>query len=160
MTQDPRPADTPEPADGARLLDTDVWDDDDGTRKDLPVADQRTCRVRITATRCSTCIFSPGNRMSLVPGAVEDLVADAHRDAGHIVCHSTLPGVHTPADGTQLPPAVCRGYAEQEESATSLALGLLRAIGRATLVDTYSGELTDVDDYRDDVPTAAPGAPS
>lgn len=76
--------------------------------------------VRLCARLCDTCIFRPGNLMRLPPGRVADMVKDAHRDEGHIVCHKTL---DTEA------PAVCRGYADKADRGRSLALRFGRALG-------------------------------
>ena len=50
---------------------------------------------------CSTCIFRPGNLMSLSKGRVKEMVASAVKDRSCIVCHDTL--------GTRRN-AVCRGF--------------------------------------------------
>lgn len=39
---------------------------------------------------CDTCIFRPGNLMSLEPGRVEGMVAEATANEGCIPCHDTL----------------------------------------------------------------------
>jgi hypothetical protein len=59
--------------------------------------------VHVLADRCPTCIFRPGNLMTLEPGRVKDMVDACLRDpegAGNIPCHETL-------DGRQ---AICRGF--------------------------------------------------
>lgn len=84
------------------------------------VADPGTGTVRLCARRCATCIFSPGNLMDLQPGRVADMVAQARRAEGHVVCHATL--------GTEVP-AICRGFADGPDQGCSLALRLARALG-------------------------------
>jgi uncharacterized protein YceK len=56
--------------------------------------------VRVMAERCSSCIFRPGNLMSLQPGRVKEMVDEVRASEGCIPCHKTL----------DLPrQAVCRG---------------------------------------------------
>jgi len=64
----------------------------------------RDGRVHVQAEMCSTCIFRPGNLMSLKPGRVRGMVDEAREHESAIVCHQTLyPG----------PNAVCRGFFER-----------------------------------------------
>lgn len=57
--------------------------------------------VHVMAERCSTCIFHPGNRMSLTKGRVRQMVHSCLSTVGgNIPCHQTL-------DADQ---AICRGY--------------------------------------------------
>lgn len=90
--------------------------DNEGRRIDVAGPDG----MRLCAHMCDTCIFRPGNLMHLEPGRVAQMVKDAHRDEGHIVCHSTL---DTDA------PAICRGYADKADRGRSLALRIGRALG-------------------------------
>jgi hypothetical protein len=61
-------------------------------------------RVHVMAERCPTCIFRPGNLMTLNPGTVKEMVDDClKRDAGNIPCHHTL----YRRDADQ---AICRGF--------------------------------------------------
>jgi hypothetical protein len=57
--------------------------------------------VHVLAARCPTCIFRPGNRMSLNPGRVRGMVAVAVARQGMIPCHEVM---DTPE------PAICRGF--------------------------------------------------
>lgn len=59
-------------------------------------------KVHLLASKCSTCIYRPGNLMDLRPGRVEDMERDAIENEGAIVCHKTLddPKTH----------AICRGF--------------------------------------------------
>jgi hypothetical protein len=50
---------------------------------------------------CDTCIFRPGNLMRLSRGRVAQMVRDATRAEGCIICHDTSYGAE---------PAVCRGF--------------------------------------------------
>ncbi|MQY11483.1 hypothetical protein SRB5_16020 [Streptomyces sp. RB5] len=96
---------------------------DDGLRHD--VADPSTWTVRMCGRRCSTCIFRPGNLMSLQPGRVAEMIKAAEASEGHVVCHKTL--------GTNAP-AICAGFAAHPAGRVrSLALrladsGVLRAV--------------------------------
>lgn len=60
----------------------------------------RDGRVHVCAEMCSTCIFRPGNLMSLQPGRVREMVDQAVADESCIICHSTLDGDN----------ACCRGF--------------------------------------------------
>jgi hypothetical protein len=60
-------------------------------------------RVHVRRTQCKTCIFRPGNLMNLVPGRVEQMVADATAADGCIPCHH-----HLHNDEPVEP--VCRGF--------------------------------------------------
>jgi hypothetical protein len=46
--------------------------------------------------------------MSLAPGRLRQLVAQARGESGYIICHSTLPGYRSKAR-----PAICRGFADR-----------------------------------------------
>ncbi|MEU2043697.1 hypothetical protein [Nocardia niwae] len=83
-------------------------------------------QVRVCKDRCTTCIFRPGNLMMLRPGRRSQMVRDALRDEGHIVCHSTL---------DQERSAICRGFADLPAAQQrSLALRLGAALGILTYV--------------------------
>lgn len=45
--------------------------------------------VRVLAEQCGTCVFFPGNRMHLRPGALADIVT-TNRPTGWLTCHKTL----------------------------------------------------------------------
>ncbi len=59
----------------------------------------RDGKVHVMASKCSTCIFRPGNLMHLQEGRVEDMVRSCIEENTVIPCHQTLDG----------PRAVCRG---------------------------------------------------
>jgi hypothetical protein len=56
--------------------------------------------VRVRAEKCPTCIFRPGNLMSLRPGRVAEMMKEVKESQGCIACHETL------GEEEQ---AVCRG---------------------------------------------------
>ncbi|MEV6377769.1 hypothetical protein [Micromonospora musae] len=74
----------------------------------LNVGDPELRKTRLLARECTTCIFKSGNPMHLAPGRLKQMVTAARRDAGYIICHSTLPYA-----GSPVPPAVCRGFADR-----------------------------------------------
>lgn len=57
-------------------------------------------KVHVLESKCSTCIFRPGNLMFLPDGRRDALVKENIDSGGAIACHQTL-------DGDQ---AVCRGF--------------------------------------------------
>lgn len=62
-------------------------------------------RVHVLTEKCSTCVFRPGNLMSLAAGRLKDLADDNRRADTALTCHQTLPYNHYEAE-----PAICRGY--------------------------------------------------
>ena len=82
----------------------------------------REGRVHVCARMCGTCIFLPGNRMSLAAGRVEGMVREAHAEGTAIVCHETLAG------GGQ---AVCRGFFDKHPTSVlqvAFRLGYVREV--------------------------------
>lgn len=79
-------------------------------------------RVRVAREMCSTCVFRPGNLMSLAPGRLAGMIRDATRDESTIVCHSTL----------DLPlQAACRGFFDRHPTQplqVAERLGLIREV--------------------------------
>jgi hypothetical protein len=68
----------------------------------------RDGRLHVLADRCSTCVFRPGNLMSLSPGRLRELVkANVDNDAA-LVCHQTLSYGSHPEMGE----ALCRGFVD------------------------------------------------
>lgn len=61
----------------------------------------RDGHVYVCDSLCSTCVFRPGNLMSLDPGRLRTMVDEARSSESGIICHSTL--------GTDSN-AVCRGF--------------------------------------------------
>jgi len=95
------------------------------TRRSRPVF--RDGKVHVCAEKCSTCIFRPGNLMSLGPGRVKDMVDACLADpdgAGNIPCHQTLGGDQ----------AICRGFYDGYADRSLLfrmaaALGAIEEVG-------------------------------
>lgn len=56
--------------------------------------------VHVCASKCSTCIFRPGNPMKLEEGRVDRMVRESIEAGSGIICHQTLDGDN----------AVCRGF--------------------------------------------------
>ncbi|MCC3766487.1 hypothetical protein [Streptomyces sp. UNOC14_S4] len=120
----------------------DIESDDEKDYSHAPVADPETWRVRLVEDRCTTCVFRAGNLMNLSPGRVKQMLEDCQKNQGHIVCHQTLEGY-----GKGLPGGICRGFEQHPQAVDSAAIRYLRETGRVTLVNTETGELTDMD-YR------------
>lgn len=66
-----------------------------------PLNSFRHGHVHVCSDMCATCVFRPGNLMSLDPGKLRNLIADARSAESAIICHCTL--------GTE-ENAVCRGF--------------------------------------------------
>jgi hypothetical protein len=65
-------------------------------------------KVHVLKAQCDTCIFRPGDLMSLEPGRVDQMVKEAVRKESCIVCHSTL---------NTICPAICRGFFDRYKTA-------------------------------------------
>ena len=63
----------------------------------------RDDRVHVQETKCSTCIYRPGNLMHLDPDRKDSMQAEAIRDGGVIPCHQTILGAREQQ-------SVCRGF--------------------------------------------------
>lgn len=59
--------------------------------------------VHVLSEMCATCVFRPGNLMSLPPGRLKGMIAGAKTDGSCIPCHSTIR-----RDDVQ--PAICHGF--------------------------------------------------
>jgi hypothetical protein len=66
----------------------------------------RDGKVHVCAVMCATCVFRPGNLMSLPPGRLASMVSEAVANESCIPCHSTLPYPPYYSEGQ----AVCRGF--------------------------------------------------
>ena len=66
----------------------------------------RNGKVHVCEEMCPTCIFRPGNLMQLMPGRVEDMIAEAIKGESAIICHSTLDGDNV----------VCRGFFDKHKT--------------------------------------------
>lgn len=53
---------------------------------------------------CETCIFRPGNKLQLKPGALKQLIDGAVKDESCIPCHKTTYGQDKRGE------AICRGF--------------------------------------------------
>jgi len=60
-------------------------------------------KVHVMPDKCSTCIFRPGNLMTLEPGRVKNMVDGSIKGGGVIACHKTI-------HGQREQEAVCRGF--------------------------------------------------
>lgn len=76
-------------------------DEEDDEGYQLPPIDPVTHKLRVMAEKCSTCIFRPGNLMSLNSGRVAGMLQNVVRQDSYITCHQTL--------GTGEPGAICKG---------------------------------------------------
>jgi hypothetical protein len=83
--------------------------------------------VHVLAERCSTCVFRPGNLMSLAPGRLRDLLDSNLAADSALQCHQTLPEYPNAR-----PPAVCRGFFDHPRAAESLPLRMARTMGLVT----------------------------
>lgn len=90
-------------------------------------------RLRVQRGMCRTCIFRPGNLMSLRPGRVQEMVAEARGAWSVISCHDTL-------DDEK---ATCAGYAALRPTPDCLQLagrmGIIELVDSSP-VDSTQGE--------------------
>lgn len=80
-------------------------------------------KVHVCADRCATCVFRPGNLMSLESGRVKDLLDSNIAEDSALTCHETLHEW-----GSDRPPAICRGFWDHPRSIESLAVRLAKAL--------------------------------
>jgi len=66
----------------------------------------RDGKVHVQESKCSTCIYRPGNLMHLQAGRKDAMQADAIADDGVIPCHQTI-RAYTGEGGSE---SVCRGF--------------------------------------------------
>ena len=78
--------------------------------------------VHVCAEMCSTCVFRPGNLMSLGPGRLAEIVRGSVAQDAALTCHSTL-------DADR---AVCRGFFDRYKTTP---LQLADRLGRLVFVD-------------------------
>ncbi len=64
----------------------------------------RDGRVHVKASKCSDCVFKPGNLMRLQPGRLADLVEQNRKKDTAFACHQTT------FENDPKGEAVCRGY--------------------------------------------------
>jgi hypothetical protein len=87
----------------------------------------RDGRIHVCAEMCPTCVFRPGNLMSLHPGRLRDMIEDSKRDESGIVCHETL----EQWDGHGTKNATCRGFFDRFPTTP---LQLAERLGRITYI--------------------------
>lgn len=79
----------------------------------------RDGRIHVLSTKCSTCVFRPGNLMHLKPGRLGDLVEGNRARDTAFACHQTL---YVKGQDE----AICRGYDDAYwQQVTSLRLATL-----------------------------------
>jgi hypothetical protein len=88
----------------------------------LGVGDPVLRKTRLLSQQCATCIFRPGNPMSLAPGRLHDLVDQARTRGSFIICHETLPYADPPPG---VKPAICRGFHDRYDTAALQIVGRL-----------------------------------
>lgn len=87
----------------------------------------RDGRVHVLSERCPTCVFRPGNKMSLSPGRLRDLIEQNRSNDSALTCHETL----------EIDNAICRGFFDLEPKTTPLQLA--ERIGIITFVEPPCG---------------------
>jgi len=94
--------------------------------------------VGLGRTGLPSCVVqrSPGNLMSLSPGRLHDLVAEARAQASYIICHETLPSAGPPAS---VLPAICRGFRDRYDTT---ALQIIARLWGFVEVDPPTGNHT------------------
>lgn len=65
-------------------------EDEDDIGLSCLTTEGRGAKLRVQTERCSTCIFSPGNLMSLRPGRLKDMTEQVRESEGYVTCHQTL----------------------------------------------------------------------
>jgi hypothetical protein len=68
----------------------------------------RDGKVHVCKRMCATCIFHPGNIMTLREGRLESMVAAATKEESAIICHQTL------GEGE----AACRGFFDKHKTSS------------------------------------------
>lgn len=82
----------------------------------------RDGRLHVCREMCSTCVFRPGNLMSLDPGALRSIIEGNLANGAALTCHQTLP--YAPGGGKGL---ICRGFFDRYKTKVA-ALGLGEAL--------------------------------
>lgn len=82
---------------------TDEWDE---AYDAVTLGPYRDGKVHVLAERCSTCVFRPGNLMTLSDGRLRDLIDQNLKADAALTCHKTIG--HDPA--------VCRGFFDAYET--------------------------------------------
>lgn len=104
----------------------------------------RDGRVHVMAEKCSTCVFRPGNPMSLRPGQLRELTAHVQETGVPFSCHQTLPYAGAEHIAFYGGAALCAG-AVDNYAADSPQMQLAIAMDVVTKVDpapAHVGKLT------------------
>ena len=75
-----------------------------------------TGRPRLLSEKCSSCVFRPGNLMSLREGRLRDLIEDNVAAGAALTCHQTL----SYGDHPEFGEAVCRGFYDTVGTRTNI----------------------------------------
>lgn len=77
----------------------------------------RDGKVHVLSEKCSTCVFRPGNLMTLPPGRMKELVETNRENDVAFACHQTI--MYPTRDDA----AICRGYFDRfKDEVTPLIL--------------------------------------
>lgn len=99
----------------------------------------------VLEAQCATCIFRPGNPMSLNKGRVKGMVEDCKRNAGHIPCHETMRYEDDDVDDdggdprTTWDSPVCRGFYDRYPD-VSQSIQIARRLGVLRFIPAGSSE--------------------
>lgn len=99
-------------------------------------------KTRVLKEKCKTCIFRPGNKMHLRPGAVDSMVKDALAGGGTITCHSTLDYCEPQPAGE----AVCRGFYDVHGYRSNL-IRIMERLDGIEFVDVPTSLMDRKDDH-------------
>ena len=101
----------------------------------------RDGKVHVLSDKCSTCVFRPGNLMSLQSGRFKDLVESNRKNDTALSCHKTL-------YRDDVRPAVCRGYYDTfKDRITPLLLAQAYQIIEE---DPVPGDHTSIEELEDE----------
>lgn len=81
-------------------------------------------KPQLFSRRCDTCIFHPGNRMSLNPGRLKDVVQENKKTGAMLTCHKTTYGQHPEIGET-----MCRGYFDAHAATSAVPQIMERLFG-------------------------------
>lgn len=77
--------------------------------------------VRVLKEQCATCIFKPGNLMSLNKGRVKGMVDSCKANSGHIPCHETMTYEDEGDLQTTYDSPICRGFYDRYPDVSQMA---------------------------------------
>lgn len=106
---------------------------DDGEPMAEPYRDGK---VHVMSSRCSTCVFRPGNPMHLRPGRLKSMTDHVQESGVPFSCHQTLPYGEPKYVAHYGGAALCAGAVEAYADQTPL-IGFARALGIIEKVDPY-----------------------